>query len=140
MLINIFLIFIFWTLPCLIFFIAPFGGEISTELFAILLWANFLMYIPIILWFLLPRGRVEGKNKIIISSSLNFNIQLIILILNLYIFSSVGFTLGIQDDSIRTTIYENAGILWSLLVALYSISYVLVGSALGYGKLDKNIK
>lgn len=140
MITNIILVFIFWTIPCIIFYIAPFGANPSAALIDIIAWTNLAMYAPCIAWFLIPKSKCRSKTNRPVNSQTNVIIQALILTLNLAILQSVGFTLGIQDDSIRTTIYDNAGVFWSLLVALYSISFVLLGMDVGGGRLNKNVK
>lgn len=123
---NIALIFLFWTIPTLIYYFFPFGAQASEELIYILLITNLLLYAPALL-FIGRSDMQDGKYKMYVSQK---NIQIIgvvVFVLNLYILYKVGFVFGVEDDSIRTQVYESAGVLWSILVAMYSIYYLIIG-------------
>ncbi|WP_298624448.1 hypothetical protein [uncultured Zoogloea sp.] len=134
---NVALIFVFWTLPCLIYMAVPFGQTPDSHMKLVILVTNALLYIPCAYWIFLRKGKKATGCRLKYNININYIVfsQIVILFINLYIIQATSFSLGIVDDSVRLTIYETAGYLWSLLVALYSVSYAVAGA---YVKLPGN--
>lgn len=125
----IFFIFFGLSLPSLIFYVAPFGRDISENFLWMLFYCNFLALFGAL--FYRPFCLVLRKKTTLYQEPdlfLKIRILLIIAsIINLYIYSKIGFRIAVLDISIRAEIYESAGYIWSLFITLSMTLALLLG-------------
>ena len=121
--------------PTLIFYIAPFGGDISKNYLSILILCN-LMALFGTLFYPLFNSILKRKNKYYKDFDLVYKLKILLAILsllNLYIYTKIGFKFAVLDISIRSEVYSAAGFMWFLFVAISMASALLLGSVKSYG-------
>ncbi len=140
--IGLFWIFLFWTLPCVIVVLFPFG-VISNGTSELLFLTNFIFYLSYIVTYKFINttsiSRRMTSSYGLYKERLVFTVfQIIILVINSYVLFKTNFVLGIVDMNVRLEYYEMAGNFWSVLVSSYTIAYVIFGRMLAMKVHTKN--
>jgi hypothetical protein len=132
--IGLFWILLFWTLPCVIVVLFPFG-VISKGTSELLFLTNFIFYFAYIVAYKFF-STINISRRITSTYDLNkerllFTVfQINILVINLYVLIKTNFVLGIVDMNVRLEYYEVTGNFWTVLVSCYTLAYVIFGRML----------
>ncbi len=124
----------FWTLPCVIVVLFPFG-VISKGTSELLFLTNFIFYFAYIVAYKFF-STINISRRITSTYDLNkerllFTVfQINILVINLYVLIKTNFVLGIVDMNVRLEYYEVTGNFWTVLVSCYTLAYVIFGRML----------
>jgi len=125
-----FLLIIFgFTIPTIIFYIAPFGETIENSYLMVLIFCNLLALLGT-LFYPIFNSSLKSKNTLFLNHDLLFKLKLLILIItfiNIYIYLKIGFRLAVLDISIRSEIYLAAGYAWFLLISFSMTAALLYG-------------
>lgn len=131
------LIFLFWTVPTLVYLVLPYGGPPESEHVAILAFTNVLMYLGALFGALATQRRVIPRHFAFRGAKFDsvFIFFLIVaLLINLYIYVKVNFALALINIAVRQDVYASAGFLWSALIIAMTISALLAGVARRTGR------
>lgn len=137
------LVLIGLTAPSIIYFAFPFGREPSEQYTTILITVNGLAFLgtlfyPLFLKLSKKNNPIPNIKKLIVYLKL---FLLIIFILNIYIYSELGFKLAAFDIALRETIYKTANLGWFIYISLSMTSALLIGNLAARNiKLSRTIK
>lgn len=118
----------FWVFPTIIFILTPYAWEPSFEQKLILVITCLIMILAASVGSLVPvkmkQHRVSSSRfyHATLSSSL-----ILCLIINGYIYENISFNFVLFDISLRSQVYDSAGVFWSLLVTLMTVAALVYG-------------